>query len=112
MQLEQMQKLFLLQYFYFINFSRLGVLGFWGSRLVQHDLDGLVVASPSPLRMHPAVEAGFVGVHDDFLLLQPCCKVDAELESFLILGQPHALLVAVRGPEVLDALPVVEALQC
>ena len=81
------------------------------ARLVQHDLDRQVRASPCPLRMHPTIEAGLVSINDDLFLVQPCREFETELVSLLLLEESHSLLIDVRGPEVLDALSIVESFQ-
>ena len=81
------------------------------SCLVQHEFDGLLLLAPRPLAVHPAVEAGFINVNQEFLLLNECGERDGKLPPFLLLLQNHALLVRVRANQVLDAVPVVERAQ-
>ena len=79
--------------------------------LVQHEFDGLLLCAPRPLAVHPAVETGFVNVHQEFLLLNECGERDSKLPPFLLLLQNHALLVRVRANQVIDAVSVVERAQ-
>ena len=78
------------------------------ARLVQHELDRLLVGCPGPLAVHPTVEAGFIDVNQHLLLLDERGELDRKLPPFLLLLQHHALLVRVRADEVLDAAPVIE----
>ena len=39
------------------------------ARLVQHELDRLLVCCPGPLAVHPIIETGLVNVNQHFLLL-------------------------------------------
>jgi hypothetical protein len=61
--------------------------------------------------VHPAVEAGFVDVHQEFLLLNERGKRDGELPPLLLFLQNHALLVRIGANQVLDAILVVERAQ-
>ena len=81
------------------------------SCLVQHEFDGLLLRAPRPLAVHPAVEAGFVDVHQEFLLLNERGKRDGELPPLLLFLQNHALLVRIGTNQVLDAILVVERAQ-
>jgi len=81
------------------------------SCLVQHEFDGLLLRAPRPLAVHPAVEAGFVDVHQEFLLLNECGERDGKLPPLLLFLQNHALLVRIGTNQVLDAVPVVERAQ-
>ena len=78
------------------------------ARLVQHELDRLLVGCPSPLAVHPTIETGLVDVNQHFLLLYERGELDRKLPPFLLLLQPQALLVRVRADEVLDAVSVVK----
>ena len=80
-------------------------------RLVQHEFDGLLLCAPRPLAVHPAVETGFVDVHQEFLLLNECGERDGELPPLLLFLQNHALLVRIGANQVLDAILVVERAQ-
>ena len=81
------------------------------TRLVQHELDKLLVGCPGPLAVHPTVEAGFIDVNQHLLLLDERGELDCKLQPFLLLLQHHALLVRVRADSVLDAFPVIEPVQ-
>ena len=78
------------------------------ARLVQHELDRLLVGCPGPLAVHPTVEAGFIDVNQHLLLLDERGELDRKLPPFLLLLQHHALLVRVRADEVLDAVSAVK----
>ena len=81
------------------------------SCLVQHEFDGLLLRAPRPLAVHPAVKAGFVDVHQEFLLLNERGERDGKLPPFLLLLQNHALLVRIGRKQVLEAILVVERAQ-
>jgi hypothetical protein len=55
------------------------------TRLVQHELDRLLVGCPSPLAVHPTIETGLVNVNQHFLLLDERGELDRELPPFLLL---------------------------
>ena len=81
------------------------------ARLVQHELDRLLVGCPGPLAVHPTVEASLVDVNQHLLFLDERGELDSKLPPFLLLLQHHAILVRVRADKVLDAVPVIERAQ-
>ena len=81
------------------------------ARLVQHELDRLLVGCPSPLAVHPTIETSLVDVNQHFLLLNESGELDRKLPPFLLLLQHHALLVRIRADEVLDAVSVIKRAQ-
>ena len=78
------------------------------ARLVQHELDRLLVCCPGPLAVHQTVEAGLVDVNQHLLFLDERGELDRKLPPLLLLLQHHALLVRVRADEVLDAVSAVK----
>ena len=62
---------------------------------------------PSPLAVHPTIEAGLVDVNQHLLLLDESGELNRKLPPLLLLLKNHALLIRIRADEVLDAVSVV-----